>query len=141
MMQLNKDFLRNNDLGLLVLRLNIGGLMLLHGVHKAVHGVDGIAGMLAGIGLPGFIAYGAVLCELVASAMIVLGVWTRAASAALVGNMIVAILMAHMAHLFEVDPMTGGWTAELPALYLLGALALCFTGGGRYAITKGTILD
>ena len=31
-MKLNKDFLRCNDLGLLVLRLTMGGLMLFHGV-------------------------------------------------------------------------------------------------------------
>lgn len=73
--------------------------------------------------------------------MIVLGVWTRAAAAALVGNMIVAILMAHADVLFTINPNTGGWAVELPALYLLGALAICFTGGGKYALTKGTVLD
>lgn len=136
-----ENFLRNTDLGLLVLRLNVGGLMLFHGIHKAVYGVDGIAGMLTALGLPAFIAYGALFCELVASAMIVLGVWTRAAAAALVGNMIVAILMAHAHVLFTINPNTGGWAVELPALYLLGALAICFTGGGKYALTKGTVLD
>ncbi len=141
MLEKYKDFLRNTDLGLLVLRISVGGLMLFHGYHKAVYGIDGIGGMLTAIGLPSFIAYGALLCEVVASAMIVLGIWTRAAAAALAGNMVVAILMAHLSTIFTVDPMTGGWTAELPALYLLGALALCFTGGGRYALTKGTIFD
>jgi putative oxidoreductase len=141
MLEKYKDFLRNTDLGLLVLRLNVGGLMLFHGIHKAVHGVGGIAGMLAALGLPTFIAYGSLLCELVASAMIVMGVWTRAAAAALAANMVVAILMAHTDVLFTIDPNTGGWGVELPALYLLGALALCFMGGGRYALTKGTVLD
>lgn len=141
MLEKYKDFLRNIDLGLLVLRLNVGGLMLFHGIHKAVHGIDGIAGMLAAIGLPTFIAYGSLLCELVASTMIVLGVWTRAAAAMIAGNMIVAILMAHADVLFSINPATGGWAVELPALYLLGGLALCFTGGGRYALTKGTLLD
>lgn len=46
----HENFLRNTDLGLLVLRLNVGGLMLFHGIHKAVHGVDGIAGMLTALG-------------------------------------------------------------------------------------------
>lgn len=136
-----KDFLRNIDLGLLVLRLNVGGLMLFHGIHKAIYGVDGIAGMLAAIGLPTFIAYGSLLCELVAAAMIVLGTWTRAAAAMIIGNMIVAILMAHADVLFSINPTTGGWAVELPALYLLGGLALCFMGGGKYALTKGTVLD
>ncbi|MGI6242376.1 MAG: DoxX family protein [Prevotella sp.] len=141
MLEKYKNFLRNIDLGLLILRLSIGGLMLFHGIHKAVYGVDGIAEMLAAIGLPSFIAYGALLCELVAAFMIVLGVWTRAAAAIMVGNMIVAILMAHTDVLFSINSSTGGWAVELPALYLLGALALCFTGGGRYALTRGTLLD
>jgi len=140
-MEINKDFMRSTDGGLLLLRLTIGGLMLFHGLHKAIGGVDGIAGMLESMGLPGFIAYGALLCELVAPIMIVLGVWTRAASAALALNMVVAILMAHASTIFAIDPATGAWAIELPALYLLGAAVLCLTGGGRYALTRGTVMD
>jgi len=141
MLEKYKDFLRDTDLGLLILRLNVGGLMLFHGFHKLIGGVEGIAGMLTSMGLPSFLAYGALICEVVAPLMMILGIWTRAASAAFAFNMLVAILMAHTAAFFAVDPATGGWTAELPALYLLGALALCFTGGGKYALTKGTLFD
>lgn len=63
------------------------------------------------------------------------------ASVVLAGNMVVAILMAHTSDIFSVNPMTGGWTIELPMFYLLGAVALCFTGAGRYALTKGSALD
>ena len=38
MMNLDKDFMCNPDLGLLVLRLGIGVLMLFHGMHKALYG-------------------------------------------------------------------------------------------------------
>ena len=55
--------------------------------------------------------------------------------------MAVAILMAHLSVIFSVDPMTGGWAIELPMLYLLGAAVLCFTGGGKYALTKGHVTD
>lgn len=140
-MTLGKDFLRNTDLGLVLLRLSVGGLMLFHGIHKLVGGVGMIGDMLAQLGLPSFIAYGALLAELVASLMIVLGVWTRAAAAVMLGNMVVAILMAHLNHIFALDPMTGGWAVELPMLYLLGAAALCFTGGGKYALTRNDVLS
>lgn len=103
--------------------------------------MDFIAGMLEGMGLPGFIAYGAVLGELVASIMIICGIWTRLASVIFVINMIVAIAMAHSSQIFMVDPNTGGWAIELPMLYLMGAVVLCFTGAGKYAITKSTLLD
>ena len=106
-MKIEKDFLRNNDLGLLLLRLTIGGLMLFHGIHKAVHGVSFIEGMLEGMGLPGWIAYGAILGELVSSLLIIAGAWTRVAAVIFSGTMLVAILMAHSTQLCSIDPMTG----------------------------------
>lgn len=140
-MTFDKDFFRNSDLGLLLLRLTVGGLMLFHGVHKLIYGVSFIEGMLQGLGLPGFIAYFSLAAELLASILIVIGAWTRVAAVVMVGNMAVAILMAHLPVIFSVDPATGGWAIELPMLYLLGAAVLCFTGGGKYALTKGHITD
>jgi putative oxidoreductase len=140
-MKFEKDFLRSTDLGLLLLRIALGGLMLFHGMHKLIYGVSFIGDMLAAIGLPSFIAYGSLLAELVASLMIICGIWTRLASVVFAGNMVVAILMAHASEMFSLSPMTGGLVIELPLLYLLGAAVLCLTGGGRFAVTKGTVLD
>lgn len=140
-MKFEKDFLRSTDLGLLLLRIALGGLMLFHGMHKLIYGVGFIGDMLAAIGLPSFIAYGSLLAELVASLMIICGIWTRLASVVFAGNMVVAILMAHASEMFSLSPMTGGLVIELPLLYLLGAAVLCLTDGGRFAVTKGTVLD
>ena len=140
-MKFEKDFLRSTDLGLLLLRIALGGLMLFHGMHKLIYGVSFIGDMLAAIGLPSFIAYGSLLAELVASLMIICGIWTRLASVVFAGNMVVAILMAHASEMFSLSPMTDGLVIELPLLYLLGAAVLCLTGGGRFAVTKGTVLD
>lgn len=140
-MKFEKDFLRSTDLGLLLLRIALGGLMLFHGMHKLIYGVGFIGDMLAAIGLPSFIAYGSLLAELVASLMIICGIWTRLASVVFAGNMVVAILMAHASEMFSLSSMTGGLVIELPLLYLLGAAVLCLTGGGRFAVTKGTVLD
>ena len=115
-MEIKNDFLRNNDLGLLLLRLSVGGLMLFHGIHKLVYGVGFIGGMLAQLGLPSFIAYFSLAAELVAAIMIVAGLWTRLAAVIMAGNMVVAILMAHLGTFFTVDPVTGGWAVELPML-------------------------
>lgn len=136
MIALGNHFPLNNDLGLLLLRIGIGGLMLFHGVSKLLHGVGFIEGMLRGLGLPGFIAYGCLLAELVGALFILLGVWTRVSAAVLAVNMVVAILMAHLGIMFSLDPHTGGLMIEDPLLFLLGAVALCFTGGGKYAMTK-----
>ena len=40
-----------------------------------------------------------------------------------------------------VGHLTGGLAIEDPLLFLLGALALCFTGGGKYAVTKGNLFS
>lgn len=138
---ISSNFLRSNDLGLFFVRLSVGGLMLFHGVSKMVYGVDWISGMLANMGLPGFLAYGAILGELVASIMILLGVWTRCAAVVMAGTMVVAILMVHSGEIFSINATTGGWAIELPMLYLLGSVALAFTGGGRFALTKGGFLS
>lgn len=140
-MEIKTNFLRNNDLGLLLLRVSVGGLMLFHGVHKLIYGVGFIGGMLAQMGLPSFIAYFSLAAELIAALMIVAGLWTRLASVIMAGNMVVAILMAHLGTLFTVDPTTGGWAVELPMLYLLGAAALVFTGGRKYAATRSGVLS
>ena len=139
-MKLSKDFMRDHDLGLVILRVSTGGLMLFHGFSKLINGVGPIGDMLATMGLPSFIAYGTLLVEFVAALFIVLGLWTRAAAAAIVANIIIAILMVHTADIFSLTPQ-GGWAIELPMLYLLPALALLFTGGGHYALTRDDIFS
>lgn len=42
--------LSHEDAGKLLLRLAVGGLMLFHGLHKLLDGVDGISGMLVAQG-------------------------------------------------------------------------------------------
>ena len=139
-MKWSKDFMRDHDFGLLVLRVSTGGLMLFHGFSKLINGVGPIGDMLASMGLPSFVAYGSLLVELVAAMLIVFGLWTRAAAVATVANMFIAILMVHTGDIFSLTPQ-GGWGIELPMLYLLPALALAFTGGGRYAIMRNDILS
>jgi putative oxidoreductase len=65
--------LAKDDVGKLLLRLAVGGLMLFHGLHKLFEG-DGISGMLVAKGLPGFIAYGVLIGEVVAPCLIILGI-------------------------------------------------------------------
>ncbi len=139
-MKWSKDFMRDQDFGLLVLRVSTGGLLLFHGFSKLINGVGPIGEMLTAMGLPSFIAYGTLLVELVAGMFIVFGLWTRAAAVAVAFNMVIAILMVHVSQIFTLSPQ-GGWAIELPMLYLLPALALAFTGGGRYAITRNDIFS
>lgn len=115
--------------------------MLFHGVAKLQGGIGFLQGMLAAKGLPGFLAYGAVVGEVLAPIAILIGLFTRGAAAVVAFNMLVAIAMVHLGDLCAVNPQTGGWAVELPMLYLLSSLALVFTGGGRFAVSTKTLLD
>jgi putative oxidoreductase len=127
--------LSNIDLGLLILRLAVGGLMIPHGISKLFKGTEGIAEMLAARGFPEIIAHGAIVGELIAPLLIVIGLFTRPASAVLAFNMIMSIYLAFGWAGFQLN-QHGGITVELNLLYLFGALALMFTGAGRYAVSK-----
>src|SRR5690606_39693209 len=93
---------RNIDVGLLIFRLTLGILMLMHGIHKLINGVDSIKGMLAEVGLPGFLAYGVHLGETLAALLLIVGFRTRLAAVAYTGVTVVAFLMAHIDPLFAL---------------------------------------
>lgn len=122
------------DFGKLVLRLTLGGLLILHGLAKLMgDGVTGIAGMLASHDLPGILAYGVYVGEIIAPLMIILGFFARIGAGLVVINMLVAIWLVH-AH--EILALTdhGGWAIELQAFYLFTALAILLIGSGRFAV-------
>lgn len=130
-----QDGCLGDDLGKLLLRLTLGGLMLLHGVAKLQGGVGGIQQMLAGQGLPEAMAYGVYVGELLAPLLIVVGLFTRFSALVLAFNMVVATLLVHRGDLASLSEH-GGWAVELQALYLFPALALALMGPGRPSIDE-----
>jgi putative oxidoreductase len=127
--------LHHDSLGKLVLRLTVGPLILLHGIHKMLHleSLDSIGKMLVGINLPTALAYGVFLGEVVGPLMIIMGIYSRLGGLLVFGNMVFALLLAHHAQLFTLTG-NGGWALELQAFYLLCGLAILFLGSGRFAI-------
>lgn len=136
----HKIFERNTDLGLLIVRLSVGILMLLHGISKLQHGIGGIEGLTEAAGLPSFVAYGVYVGEVIVPIFIILGLGTRLAAAIFAFNCFTAAMLAHMGDIFTLNA-TGGWAVELLGLYFFGALALVFTGGGKYALSRKNIWD
>lgn len=127
--------LTHDDFGKLLLRLAVGGLMLFHGLHKLFGGVGFISGMLVEKGLPGFIAYGVLIGEVVAPVLIVLGILTRPAALVLAFTMIVAWLMVGTGKTFALDAV-GAWAIESLVYFFIGALAVVFMGAGRYTLAR-----
>lgn len=122
-----------DDTGKLILRLSVGILILMHGIFKLSSGVGGIAGMLGSHGLPGVFAYGVYVGEIIAPLLVIVGIFTRVGALIIVGNMLVAILLAHMGQLTSLNGQ-GGWALELQGMFLFSALALVFLGAGRFSV-------
>jgi putative oxidoreductase len=128
------ELVTNAAVGRLVLRLTLGILMLFHGFGKLTSSgtIDFISNTLASAGLPGFIAYGVFVGEVIAPLMIIIGIYTRIGGLLIAINMVFAILLVHRGDLLSVTEH-GGWHLELQAFYLFTGVALVFLGSGRLA--------
>lgn len=124
----------HEDLGKLVIRVSLGLMILLHGIAKVLGGVGGIAGMLQGAGLPGFLAYGVLVGEVLGPLLLIAGFQARLGAALIAVNMLVAIGLAHMGQVLTLNGQ-GGWAIELQGMFLFTAIGLVFTGPGRYGIS------
>lgn len=125
------------DISKLILRLCIA-MMLFHGVHKLMAGLTFIEGALTAHGLPGFIAYGVIVGEVIAPIFILIGFLTRISAAVVAFTMVVAYLLADTSATFQVDQV-GAWAIESLMFYFLVSLGLIFMGGGRYSLIKNPV--
>ncbi len=132
------------DLGLLALRLGVGGINAAHGAQKLFgwFGGGGRAGTGAFFHSMGFQpgernATLSGLAEFGGGALVAVGLATGPAGAALAGNMIVASSV-HAPKIFATE---GG--LELPATYGLVGSVLALTGPGRYSLDalSGEVLN
>lgn len=124
----------NMDAGVLTWRLTLGVLMLMHGLHKLVNGVSYIEGLFTELGLPAFFAQSVHVGEVIAPLMLIFGFRTKIAAILFSFTMLVAVILSHSGHLFEIGK-SGAWAVETNALFLFGAVGLIFTGAGKYALS------
>jgi putative oxidoreductase len=116
------------DLGLLVMRLYVGGLLAFaHGVDK-MRNLDAFVVQVDALKMPSaqVLAVCAALAEFVGGILLTLGLLGRGAAAAVMVTMGVAVLQVHSA-----DPFA---RKELAIVYGLGALALVLAGPGRISL-------
>jgi len=121
-------------LGLLVIRLGLGGMLAVHGLNK-VFGTGGLAGTARwfdGLGLhPGWLhARLAATNEISAGILMAAGLVFPLAGAAFIGLMAVAAVTDHKGKGFFV--FKGGW--EYVALIGIISAALVSIGPGRYSL-------
>jgi putative oxidoreductase len=131
--------MRLEDLGKLILRLTVGGLLLMHGIAKVMDpnmAMGFIGTQLASHGLPDFIKYGVFLGEVAGPLLLILGFLTRLGALMIVVNMAMAIFLVNMDNV-AVIKAGGAWAIEIEAFFLLGALAVFCLGAGRVSLRKG----
>ena len=126
----------SEDLGKLILRITLGGLLLLHGMHKLLNGIAPIKAMVAAHGIPDAVAYGVYLGEVVGPIMVLLGLFARVGGALIAVNMLVAVFLAGMAQTTHFNAM-GGYALELEAFYFWCGVAVMLLGAGRFSIAGG----
>ena len=121
---------RSADTALLVLRLWFGGALLwLHGWDKLVNFSKYSGQFLNFFGLGQGTSLGlAIVGELVCSALLVLGLYTRVAALGAGFTMGVAFWMVHGTRL------SGPQSGEMAFLYLGAFLTLFFAGAGKFSV-------
>src|SRR5690606_196884 len=119
------------DLGKLLLRLGVGGLMLFHGIFKLTNGFQGIKDLLSANNLPEILWLGVPVGEILAPLCILFGIFTRISALVVSVVMLFSIYLVHAADVFKLG-QSGAPMIELNLLYLLTALALFFLGAGKY---------
>ncbi len=131
------------DIGLLLLRFAVGGVLFAHGAQKVFGlwggvGIADFARMLEGYGYQQSVTLSWVtgVAELVGGAFVVLGVLTPLAAAGLLAIMINAVLVK-LNNGFFITATTGAGGVEFDLVLGLASAALVFTGPGRIALDNG----
>jgi putative oxidoreductase len=120
--------------GALVLRLALGTMFVAHaGLKYFVFTLPGTAQFFQSLGLPGALAYFTFAAELLGGLLILLGVYGRWVSAALI-PVLLGALWAHAANGWVFTAPNGGW--EYPAFLAAAALAHVLIGDGAYALVN-----
>jgi putative oxidoreductase len=125
-----------DDVGKLVLRVAIGGLLFLHGVAKLKSGIGWMAGPLSSVGLPAFVGYGVFVGEIIAPILVMVGTYSRLAGLVIAFNMFAAIMLVQRGKIGALN-QGGGWGIELEMLFLLGGVAIFFLGAGKFSLSRG----
>jgi len=128
---------RWDDLGKLILRLAVAGLLIFHGIAKLKSGVGWMAGPLGAAHLPFALSYGVYVAEILAPVLLILGIFTRPAAAVIAFDLFMAMALVVKARVFTINERGGGLGGEVELFFMLTAVAIAFLGSGRYAVSKG----
>ena len=125
----------NADYAATVLRIAMGVLFLIHGGLKLfVFTPAGTAGYFVSLGLPGPLAYLVIAAEILGGIALILGVYSRWVSLALVPILLGSIYVPHGAAGFLFSNEGGGW--EFPAFWAVALIVQALLADGAYALKR-----
>ena len=125
-------------LGITLLRVSLGVMWISHALLKLiVYSLPGTAQFFESVGIPGFLAYPVFAVELVGGTALVLGIYARQVSLALVPVMIAAAAV-HVPNGWVFTSPGGGW--EYPVFLAIASIVLWLLGDGAAAIKRSELL-
>ncbi|BAV32621.1 membrane protein [Sulfuricaulis limicola] len=120
----------------LLLRLSLGVMFIAHALLKlVVFTLPGTVRFFESLGYPGFLAYVVFGAELAGGALLVLGVYTRWVSLALIPILIGAALV-HVPNGWVFSAPNGGW--EYPVFLVVASAVQALLGDGALALRAST---
>lgn len=129
------DGVANADLAATILRVSMGVLFLAHaGLKLFIFTPAGTAAYFGSLGLPGGLAYLVIAAELLGGVALILGMWTRWVSLALVPILLGSIYVPHGAAGFFFSNEGGGW--EFPAFWTLTLIVQFLLGDGAFSMKR-----
>jgi putative oxidoreductase len=129
------DGVDNADLAATILRVSMGVLFLAHTWLKLVIFTPaGTVAFFESLGFPGILAYVVIAAELAGGVALILGVWTRWVSLALVPILLGSIYAPHGAAGFFFSNEGGGW--EFPAFWGVALVVQALLGDGAFALKR-----
>jgi putative oxidoreductase len=128
------DGSNRTDLAALFLRGALGIMFVAHALLKyLVFTPAGTVQFFESLGLPGPLAYATIAAELVGGVLLVLGVYTRTVSFALL-PILLGAAWAHSGNGWLFTSPNGGW--EYPAFLAVAGVVVGLLGGGRFGLAS-----
>jgi putative oxidoreductase len=132
------DGVTNADLAATILRVSMGVIFLAHaGLKLFIFSPAGTVGYFASLGLPGPLAYLVIAAELFGGIALILGVYSRWVSLALVPILLGSIYVPHGAAGFFFSNEGGGW--EFPAFWAVALVVQALLGDGAFALKRARV--
>ncbi|CAH1042462.1 DoxX family protein [Halomonas sp. TD01] len=117
-----------------LLRISLGVMALAHGLLKVfVFTLPGTVGYFESLGLPGVLAYLTITAEIGGGLALLLGIYTRWVSLALV-PVLLGAASVHLGNGWLFSNAGGGW--EFPIFWTIALLVQAGLGGGSAVVSR-----